>query len=71
VRIETRFIDNADGVGFLYVRIYPDTISISSFEPGLTQDEITAGQAYWNLVWAAGVRFSVSRFPSEQRSLRQ
>jgi hypothetical protein len=54
MRIETRFADTADGASFLLLRVYPDTISVSSFEPELTQDEVTAGQAYWNLVWQAG-----------------
>ena len=54
VRIETRFVDSLDGASSLLVRVFPDTISISSFEPELTQDEISAGTAYWNLVWQAG-----------------
>jgi hypothetical protein len=54
VRIETRFVDTTDGVAYLLVRVYPDTISVSSFEPALTLDEVPAGTAYWNLIWAAG-----------------
>ena len=42
-RIETRFADTADGSSSLLLRVYPDTISVSSFEPELTQDEIDAG----------------------------
>ena len=53
-RIETRFVDTADGSASLLLRVYPDTISISSFEPELTQGEIDAGQAYWDVVWRAG-----------------
>jgi hypothetical protein len=55
VRIETRFVDNADNQPSLLLRVYPDTISVSSFEPELTSDEIGDGQEYWNLVWRAGV----------------
>jgi hypothetical protein len=60
VRIETRFAagataDGDDGKGpALLLRVYPDTISVSSFEPELTQNEITAGQAYWSQLWLAG-----------------
>ena len=60
VRIETRFAaasrspDAAAAGPALLLRVYPDTISISSFEPELTQDEINAGQAYWNQLWLAG-----------------
>jgi hypothetical protein len=53
-RIETRFADTADGSPFLLLRVYPDGVGVSSFEPGLTQDEIDAGQTYWDLVWRAG-----------------
>jgi hypothetical protein len=38
----------------LLLRVYPDTISTSSFEPELTTDEIAAGTAYWQARWAAG-----------------
>ena len=62
VRIETRFVSEPavtvkgqSGGPSLLVRIYPDTISVSSFEPELTADEVTAGKAYWDLVWRAGL----------------
>ena len=55
VRIETHFTDNSDNQPFLLLRVFPDTVSLSSFEPELTADEIAAGQEYWNLVWRAGV----------------
>ena len=63
VRIETRFAD-LDGEGFLLLRIYPDTISVSSFEPELTQDEVDAGRAYWDQIWSAG------RQPPDQDALQ-
>ena len=60
-RIETRIAAPnvvADSVAAqapeLLLRVYPDTISVSSFEAPLTQDEISAGQAYWNQLWQAG-----------------
>jgi hypothetical protein len=67
VRIETRFLPAQDvgepvlvrrppdGVaGELLLRVYPDTISTSSFEPELTDDEIGAGTAYWTTLWDLG-----------------
>ena len=63
IRIETRFVDGVGGVvaggdavssSTLLVRIYPDTVSVASFEAELTADEVAAGKAYWNLIWAAG-----------------
>lgn len=38
----------------LLLRVYPDTISTSSFEPELTADEIAAGTGYWQTIWALG-----------------
>jgi len=35
----------------LLIRVYPDTISTSSFEPDLTSDEIAAGTSYWQTGW--------------------
>jgi len=60
VRIETRFaaantVADDDGKDpALLLRVYPDTISVSSFESALTADEISAGQAYWNQLWLSG-----------------
>ena len=50
VRLETRFFAPANE---LLLRVYPDTISTSSFEPELTTAEITAGTAYWQARWKA------------------
>jgi hypothetical protein len=62
VRIETRFasqpavtVKGQSAGPSLLVRVYPDTISVSSFEPELTPDEVSAGTAYWDLVWRAGL----------------
>jgi hypothetical protein len=65
VRIETRFRttgpDNAPpGVAIavpqheLLVRIYPDDCSIDTFEPLLSQSELTNIKAYWMNIWRAG-----------------
>ena len=54
VRIETRFADNPQGGSALLLRVYPDTLSTSSFETALTNDEVTAGAAYWNQIWSVG-----------------
>lgn len=53
VRLETRFIDGANGPE-LWVRIYPDQVAIDTHEPELTEAEQTAGKAYWNALWRAG-----------------
>ncbi|MDP1678663.1 MAG: hypothetical protein Q8L02_00810 [Candidatus Nitrotoga sp.] len=49
VRLETHFKDNN-----LWVRIYPDTIHVDSFEPELTEIEITWGKNFWRQTWLAG-----------------
>jgi hypothetical protein len=66
VRIETRFVAQAAqvpvladiavasraGGGALLLRVYPDTISTSSFEPELTSSEVASGSTYWEEVWS-------------------
>src|SRR5947209_15977162 len=54
VRLETRFFPQADGSSELRVRVYPDQVHIDSHEPGLTRDEITWGQHFWEQTWRAG-----------------
>lgn len=54
VRLETRFMDVGDGGSELWVRLYPDQISVDGHQPELTADEIAAGQAYWAAVGRAG-----------------
>jgi hypothetical protein len=51
VRLETRF--SADGA-YLLVRVYPDTVHVDSFEPELTEIEITWGKHFWEQTWLAG-----------------
>lgn len=53
VRIETRF-KQVDGADELWLRIYPDEISVTSFEENLTEDEWRNTRAYWAQRWAAG-----------------
>jgi hypothetical protein len=54
VRLETRFFAQADGNSELRVRVYPDKVHIDSHEPGLTVDELTWGQHFWEQTWRAG-----------------
>ena len=51
VRLETRFFTLADGSSELRVRVYPDTVHMDSHEPGLTADELTWGQHFWEQTW--------------------
>lgn len=37
----------------LWVRFYPDDIAIHSHEEALTLEEVEAGKAYWQEIWAA------------------
>ena len=53
VRLETRFVTDADGRALL-VRVYPDEIHVDSHQPGLTSGEVAAGEAYAALLAAAG-----------------
>ncbi|MGF6877241.1 hypothetical protein [Paraburkholderia sp. MM5477-R1] len=54
VNVQTRFVDPVRGDPELWVRLYPDQIAVNSHEPELTDQEVAAGQAYWNAAWAAG-----------------
>ena len=57
VRLETRYAaDPQDGArSILQVRIYPDAIHVDDVVRGLTDEEVTAGQAYWSAVWVEPV----------------
>ncbi|HWH95692.1 MAG TPA: hypothetical protein VNT03_17665 [Baekduia sp.] len=50
VRLETRFAKKGRGTT-LRVRIFPDEIHVDDLARGLTDDEITAGRAYWTAAW--------------------
>ena len=43
-----------DGSAELRVRVYPDKVHIDAHEPGLTADELTWGQHFWEQTWRAG-----------------
>lgn len=60
VRLETRFIPQADGLVDLCVRVYPDKIHIDSHETGLTADEVNWGKHFWEQMWRAGTDRSVA-----------
>ena len=49
VRVETRFTATE-----LLVRVFPDEWAVDKFEPRPTRAELTALDAYWTAVWAAG-----------------
>lgn len=52
VYLETRFVDPPTGPE-LWIRVFPDQLSINSHEPELTHQEIDDAEAYWSNVWAA------------------
>ncbi|MCY1039703.1 hypothetical protein OV208_00105 [Corallococcus sp. bb12-1] len=58
VRLETRFkpgsSPSAAASPELWVRVYPDDANIDTFEPTLTDGELTSVRRYWPAVWAAG-----------------
>lgn len=59
VRIETRFSDDRDQPE-LWVRIFPDQIAIDSFEPEVTDNEVTGATTYWTRLWRAGTSDDVT-----------
>lgn len=50
LRLETRF-GTAGPNTVLKVRIYPDEIHVDDLVRGLSEPEVSAGQAYWTSVW--------------------
>jgi hypothetical protein len=57
VRLETRFMHiEADGVTReeLWVRVYPDTCAVDTFEAVLSEGEAESGRRFWIESWAAG-----------------
>jgi hypothetical protein len=53
VRLETRFGGRPE-TPELWIRVYPDQISIDTHDPRLTTDEIALTKRYWETVWRAG-----------------
>ncbi len=62
LRLEVRFKSAADlggdadgdAAGEMWVRAYPDDITVDSFEATLTETEAADARRYWAGVWAAG-----------------
>ena len=50
VRLETRYFDNGKE---LRIRVFPDQVHIDNHETKLTEDEVAAGQFYWQTRWNA------------------
>jgi len=58
VRLETRFkaiIDSESGArrDQLWVRVFPDTVSVDAFGEELSESEVADAKKYWGEVWAA------------------
>ncbi|MGI4742621.1 MAG: hypothetical protein ACRYG7_46275 [Janthinobacterium lividum] len=47
VNVQVKFVQTSATAQELRVRIYPDQLGIGTHEPGLTAEEVTAGQQYW------------------------
>ena len=50
----------------LFVRVYPDKVHIDSHEPGLTADELTWGQHFWEQTWRCGNDMELARVAWQQ-----
>ncbi|MFJ4790731.1 hypothetical protein [Streptomyces sp. NPDC088794] len=53
LRIETRFKQSPAGTPQLWVRAYPDTCLVDTFEDSLTATEVANGSAFWAGIWRA------------------
>lgn len=51
VRIEVR---SSPDLASVRVRLFPDALHTQALDEGLTDDEVTAGRAYWGIVWIDG-----------------
>lgn len=54
VKIETKFAKNAHGGNELWVRIFPDSVAVTSHEEELMETEVEAGKAYWTSIREKG-----------------
>ena len=54
LRIEIRFCTGDQEQPQLWVRIYPDTCLVDSFEGSLTTQEVDNARAFWAAIWRAG-----------------
>ena len=59
VRLETRYVNSANGQSELKIRIYPDDIHQDTHEPDLTTDEEIWGKHFWRMTWRAGQASSI------------
>ncbi len=64
LRIETRFkfADDIEGrQNELWVRVYPDDISVDVFEDTLSESEVKKARVYWSNIWSAAGNESAER----------
>lgn len=54
LRLETRFKSGAAGQPQLWVRVYPDTCLVDTFEASLTEQEVANARLFWAAIWRAG-----------------
>ncbi len=57
LRLETRFktvTENGVPQSFLWVRVFPDDALVDTFQPEVSETELTNITSYWTQVWRAG-----------------
>jgi hypothetical protein len=54
LRLETRFKANEAGKPQLWVRVYPDTCLVDTFEESLSDQEAENARIFWAGIWRAG-----------------
>lgn len=54
LRLETRFRTGPHGGPQLWVRVYPDSCLVDTFEPSLAEREVENARAFWTRFWHAG-----------------
>jgi hypothetical protein len=54
LRLETRFKTDGAGQPQIWVRVYPDSCLVDTFEESLTDQEVTNARRFWGAVWRAG-----------------
>src|SRR2546421_6409624 len=62
VRLETRFADGGGGRE-LWLRVFPDQISIDTHEPELSDAEVEAAERYWQDLWRVGTAADADERP--------
>ena len=53
LRLETRFKPGGDGQPQLWLRVFPDTCLVDTFEETLTEQEIENARVFWASIWRA------------------